>query len=140
MALDDLLSRLEEGESITPVTLGQCVGVTPKPSPLLAVTDVTPVTRQMVNMQDPTRPETAIPLTAEYFDRHGIEPLSEDMDFLSWHLPRNARMQREAIGQYIAIWRKAMEKEPKSQCKQNTGRRVANTWLRLKQDNDREDS
>jgi hypothetical protein len=140
MALDELLSRLEAGECVTPVTPGQSLGVTPKPVQLLAVTHVTPVTGQKISMQPSKRTETAKTLTFEYFQRHGIELLAEDLAYLRWHFPRSARPQHEAVGQYIAIWLKAMKKEPKSQCKQNTGRRAANTWLRLKQDNDREDS
>jgi hypothetical protein len=139
MALDDLLSRLEAGECVTPVPPGQNLGVTPKPSQLLAVTHVTPVTRQTISGQASKCAEAAILLTFEYFHRHGIELLAEDLAFLRWHLPRSARTQRAAIGQYIAVWLSAMDSEPKNQRKQNVGRRDANTWLRLKQDNHSKD-
>ena len=47
MALDDLLTRLEQraaATSVTPVTPAENAGVTPRPAPILACTRVTPVT------------------------------------------------------------------------------------------------
>ena len=47
MALDDLLTLLEQraaATSVTPVTPAETAGVTPRPTPILACTRVTPVT------------------------------------------------------------------------------------------------
>jgi hypothetical protein len=56
--------------------------------------------------------------------------MQEDLALLRWHLPRDTGQHNAWIEDYLATWKEAMEKEPIEHCKQNAGRKAANTWLR----------
>lgn len=70
-------------------------------------------------------------ITCQAFKKRGIDLLPEDRTLLLRYLPKATKRRRAVVNEYQRRWLEAAAREPQSYRKQNRGRLVANTWLRV---------
>ncbi len=70
-------------------------------------------------------------ISRQAFKERGLEVLPEDHGFLLRYLPAGRERCNAIVQEYERVWLEAMTKEAGGHRKQNRGRLVANTWLRV---------